>query len=152
MVLFLDENLAYLFSHRILTQGFALPDTATVPGNRLILIVEVESKHFFRIFRGGDRPGARRRHPPEVINLPRNDQGMRQFLSRVLFKFGGNSHVLGAFKHLRIDHVRNNGLILTSEIFIQEFDQRVPGDLFFMMDDVSSFNHDAFLDLWKTSV
>jgi hypothetical protein len=63
-----------------------------------------------------------------------------QFVVGVCFKLVGNVHVFRALEHLRIDDVRDDRLILTREVFVEQFGKTLPCDLlvrFFF--DVGSF-------------
>ena len=48
---------------------------------------------------------------------------MLQFFAGMHGQFVGNAHVLGAFEHLRIHNVGNDGLILALQVFVQQLDQ-----------------------------
>src|SRR5258708_13408985 len=80
MVLLLHKDLANLFRHREFTKRFALPDAIAVFTNGVVFIFEIEPQHLFRIFRRAYRLGRNRWHFAEVINLPRDDQGMNELL------------------------------------------------------------------------
>src|SRR5580693_3837058 len=73
MVLLLHEDLANLFRHCELSQRFTLPDAIPVIANGVVLIVEIEPQHVFRILRSAYRLGRDHRHFAEVVDLPRKD-------------------------------------------------------------------------------
>ena len=105
MVLLLHEDLANLFSHRIFSKCFTLRDTIAVITNGFVFILEIVAEHVSRVFRCADGLRSNRRHFAEVIDLPRQDQGMIELLLGVDFELGSDIHVLGAAKHLGIDCV-----------------------------------------------
>ena len=80
MVLLLHEDLANLFRHRIFSQRFALPDAIAVIANGFVFIIEIVAQHVFRIFRCAYRLGSDHRHFTEIVDLPREDQGMIELL------------------------------------------------------------------------
>jgi hypothetical protein len=51
-----------------------------------------------------------------------------QLLPGVPFEFLRNRHVLRAFERLRVDDVGDHGLKLTRQVFVQQRDQRLPGE------------------------
>ena len=127
MVLLLHENLANLFSHRIFSKRFTLRDAIAVITNGFIFIVEIVAEHVFRVFRCADRLRTRHRHFAEVIDLPRQSQGMIELLLGVNFQLSGDVHVLGALEHLGIDDVGDDGLIFAGKVFVQQLSELVPG-------------------------
>ncbi len=86
MVLLLHEDLPNLFRHREFSKSFALPDAIAIIPNGVVFIFEIEPQHLFRIFRRAYRLGSNRWHFAEVINLPRDDQGMVELLLGVDFE------------------------------------------------------------------
>ena len=54
---------------------------------------------------------------------------MLQLLLRVLFQFPSNGHVGRTFQHLRIDHISDDRLVLAGQIFVQQANQLLAGDL-----------------------
>src|ERR1700687_1508397 len=46
MVLFIHQNLADMFGHRVLSQTLALPDSFTIIPNRCHLVLEIKLEHF----------------------------------------------------------------------------------------------------------
>jgi hypothetical protein len=100
MVLLLHKDLANLFRHRKFPKRFALPDAIAIVTNGVVFIFEIEPQHLFRVCRRADRFGSNRWHFTEVIDLPRDDQGMVELLLGVEFELRGDVHVLGAGEHL----------------------------------------------------
>src|SRR6266851_5199526 len=86
----------------------------------------------FRVCRSADRPGSNRWHFTEVIDLPRDDQGMVELLLGVDFELRGDVHVLGAGEHLGIDYVADDSLILASKIFVQQLRETLAGNFVFV--------------------
>ena len=103
MILLLHQNLADLPS-RIL-QALHIADAIAVIANGFVFIIEIVPEHVSGIFRCADWLGGHHRHFAEIIYLPREDQGMIEFLLGVGFELGGDIHVFGAAEHLRINYV-----------------------------------------------
>ena len=76
-------------------------------------------------FFDADRLRTNDRHFAEVIDLPRQGQGMIEFLLGVDFELSGDVHVFGALEDLGIDDVRNDGLIFTGQVFVQQLRETV---------------------------
>jgi hypothetical protein len=72
------------------------------------------------------------RHFAEIVDLPREDQGMIELLFGVYFELGGDVHVLGAGEHLGIDHVGDDGLIFAGKVFVQQLREAVAGNFVFI--------------------
>jgi hypothetical protein len=68
--------LADLFRHRVFSKRFTLPDASAVIADGLVLVIEIIREHVFRIFRCAYRLGSDHRHFAEIVDLPREDQGM----------------------------------------------------------------------------
>ena len=111
MVLLLHEDLANLFRHREFSEQFALPNAVAVIANGFVFILEVVPEHVFRILRCAYGLGSDHGHFAEIVDLPREDQGMIELLLGVDFELGGDVHVLSAAEHLGIDNVGDDGLI-----------------------------------------
>jgi len=105
MILLLHQNLADLFRHRVFSKRFTLRDAIAVIANGFVFIIEIVPEHVSGIFRCADWLGGHHRHFAEIIYLPREDQGMIEFLLGVGFELGGDIHVFGAAEHLRINYV-----------------------------------------------
>ena len=103
-------------------------DAISVITNGFIFIVEIEAEHVSRVFRCADRLRTNDRHFAEVIDLPRQGQCMIELLLGVDFELSGDVHVFGALEHLGIDDLRNDGLIFTGQVFVQQLRETVPGD------------------------
>src|SRR5215471_5965640 len=129
MVLLLYQDLADLFRHCVFPKRFTLPDAIAVIANGFIFIVEIVPEYILRNFRRAYRLRSDCRHFAEIVNLSRDDQGMIELLLGVFFKLSRNVHVLGAGKHLRINHVGDDGLIFASQVFIQQLGEAVAGKL-----------------------
>src|SRR6266550_9137213 len=80
MILLLHEDLANLFRHRVFSKHFTLPDAIAVIADGLVLVIEIIPEHVFRIFRCAYRLGSDHRHFAEIVDLPREDQGMIELL------------------------------------------------------------------------
>src|SRR6266566_354326 len=132
MVLLLHEDLANLFRHRVFSQRFTLSDAIAVIANGLVLVIEIVPEHVFRLLRRAHRFGGDRRHFAEIVDLPREDQGMIELLFGVDFKLGSDIHILGAAEHLGIDYVGDDGLILAGKIFVQQLREAVAGNFAFI--------------------
>src|ERR1700728_2472407 len=76
MILLLGENLADLLCQRVFSKRLALADSIAIIANGLVLVIEVEPEHLFRIFRGAYRLRGDHRHFAEIVDLPREDQGV----------------------------------------------------------------------------
>src|ERR1700730_9062695 len=76
MILLLHEDLANLFRHRVFSKRFTLPDAIAVIADGLVLVIEIIPKHVFRIFRRAYQLGSDHRHFAEIVDLPRENQGM----------------------------------------------------------------------------
>ena len=48
---------------------------------------------------------------------------MRKFFAGVYLELFGNTHILGALDGLRVDHVGDDGLVLTRQVFVEVLDQ-----------------------------
>jgi hypothetical protein len=125
MILLLHEDLANLFRHCVFSKRFTLPDAIAVIANGFVFIIEIIPEHVFRIFRCAYRLGSDYWHFAEIVDLPREYQGMIEFLLGVDFELGGDVHVLGAAEHLGIDHVGNDGLIFAGKVFVQQLRKAV---------------------------
>src|SRR5262245_4295349 len=93
MVLLLDEDLSNLLRHRVFAERFALADAIAIVANRLVFIVEVEPEHLLRIPRCAYRLRRDGRHLAEIVDLPRDDQRVIQFLFRIEFELRGDSRL-----------------------------------------------------------
>src|SRR3954469_20221280 len=131
MVLLLHEDLANLFRHREFSQIFALSDSIAVIANGFVFILEIEAQHLLWIFRGAYWLGRNRWHLPEIIDLPREDQGVVELLLGVDLELAGYAHILRSAEDLGIDHVTDDRLILASKVFIQQLGEAITGDFFF---------------------
>src|SRR5271155_827875 len=69
MILFILQNLANMFGHRVLPQTLALTDTITIPPNSCHLVLEIELEHLLRFLRGSHRLWLNRWAAAEVIDL-----------------------------------------------------------------------------------
>jgi len=138
MILLLHKDLANLFRHRVFAERFALPDAIAVIANGLIFIVEIIPQHVFRIFRCAYRLGSDHWHFAEIVDLPREYQGMIELLLGVDFELGGDVHVLGTAEHLGIDHVGDDGLIFAGKVFVQQIRKTVAGNLVSFVPDLGS--------------
>src|SRR6202023_54591 len=97
MILFVHEDLANLFRHRVFSKRFTLPDAIAVIADGLVLVIEIIPKHVFRIFRRAYRLGSDHRHFAEIVDLPRENQGMIEdcrAVSEVLARVGDKWTVL----------------------------------------------------------
>ena len=90
MVLLLHQDLANLFRHRVFSKRFTLPDAIAVIANGFVFILEIEPQHVFRIFRCAHRLGGDHWHFAEIVDLPREDQGMIELLLGMDFELGGD--------------------------------------------------------------
>src|SRR6267143_4396006 len=86
MILLLHEDPANLLGHRVFAKRFTLRDAVAVIANGLVLTIEIISQDVFRIFRCAYRLGSDRRHFAEIVDLPREDQGMIELLLGVDFE------------------------------------------------------------------
>ena len=59
------------------------------------------------------------RHFAEVIDLPREGEGMIELLFGMVFELRGDVHVFCALEHLGINNVRDDGLIFAGQVFVQ---------------------------------
>ena len=125
MVLLLHEDLANLFSHCVFSERFTLRDAIAVITNGFVFIVEIVAEHVSRVFRCADRLRTSHRHFAEVIDLPREGQGMIELLLGVNFQLSGDVHVFGALEHLGIDDVGDDGLIFARQVFVQQLRETV---------------------------
>ncbi len=100
MVLLLYKDLANLFRHSEFTKRFALPDAIAVITNGVVFIFEIEPQYLFRIFRRAYLLGSNPWHFAEIVDLPRDDQGMVELLLGVDFELRGDVHVLCAAEDL----------------------------------------------------
>jgi len=57
---------------------------------------------------------------------------MIELLLGVDFELSGDVHVLGAAEYLRIDHLRDDGLIFAGQVFVQQLREAVAGDFVFV--------------------
>lgn len=48
---------------------------------------------------------------------------MVQFLQRMLLEFTCDIHILGPFQHLRVDHLRDDRLVLAGQVLIKQLDE-----------------------------
>ncbi len=71
------------------------------------------------------------RHFAEIVDLPRENQGMIEFLLGMDFELGGDVHILGAAQHLGINDIGDNGLIFAGKVFVQQFRESVAGNFVF---------------------
>src|SRR5262245_5638459 len=111
MVLLLDEDLSNLLRHRVFAERFALADAIAIVANRLVFIVEVEPEHRIRILRCAYRLRRDGRHLAEIVDLPRDDQRVIQFLLRMEFELRSDIGIRCARKYLRIHDVRDDRLV-----------------------------------------
>src|SRR5215469_2006752 len=131
MVLFLHQDLANLLRHRELSQNFTLPDPIAIIANGFVFILEIEAEHLFRISRGSYRLGSNRWHFPEIIDLPRDSEGVVELLLGVDLELVGDVHVLGPAEDLGIDYVANDRLVLARQVFIQQLGETITRNFVF---------------------
>src|SRR5262249_43343872 len=86
VLLLVDEDLADLFSHRVLAQGLALADAPAVVADGLVLVLQVALEHLPRVLRDTDRLGHDGRHAAEVVDLLGDDEGVLQLLLGVFLQ------------------------------------------------------------------
>jgi hypothetical protein len=63
---------------------------------------------------------------PNKPGLPRREQqrqGMRELFGGMHLKLFRDRHVLSTLEHLRVDHVGDDRLVLSREVFVQVIDQ-----------------------------
>ena len=118
MVLLLHENLANLFHHRV-SPGDSHCGMRSLIANGLVFIIEIKPEHVFRIFLCPYRFGGDHQHFAQIVDLPREDQGVVELLFGVYFELRGDVHVFGAFEHRGIDHLGDNRLIFARKVFVQ---------------------------------
>src|ERR1700687_1610214 len=132
MILLLHKDLANLFRHCVFSKRFTLQDAIAVIANGLVFIIEIIPAHVFRIFRCAYGMGCYYWHLAEIVDLPRENQGMIELLLGVDFELGGNIHVLGAGEHLGIDYVGDDGLIFSGKVFVQKLREAVARNFVFV--------------------
>jgi hypothetical protein len=118
MILFLHEDLANLFRHGIFSERFTLLDAIAVIADVFVFTLEIVVEHVFRIFRRAHWLGRDGQHFAQVVDLPRDDQGMIELLLAVDLQLCRDAHVLGAAEDLGINNVFKNGLIFARKIFV----------------------------------
>ena len=84
MFLFLLEDFPEMFGHRVLAQGFALPDAFAVVPHGFVLVVEIEPQHLARLFGRLHRLDAHRGRSAQVVDQFGNDQSVLQLLAGML--------------------------------------------------------------------
>src|SRR5260370_42007386 len=100
MVRVVYKDLAILFRHSEFTKRFPLPVAIAVMSNGVVFIFETEPQYLFRIFRRAYLLGSIPWHFAEIVDLPRDDQGMVELLLGVDFELRGDVHVLCAAEDL----------------------------------------------------
>jgi hypothetical protein len=83
VVLLVYENLPNLLRHGKFAEGFTLPNPLAVIPDRFILIFQIKAEHVLCRFRSPNRLGRDGRHFAQIVDLPRNDQGVLQLLMGV---------------------------------------------------------------------
>ncbi len=106
----------------------ALANPLPVIADGLILVVQVEAEHLFRLLRGLDRLGNHHRHAAHVVDLVGKNDGVLQFFVGMHLQLRRDVHVGSALQHLGIVHISNNGLVFPGQIFIEQGDQFFAGD------------------------
>src|ERR1700693_1205003 len=114
MVLFVHEDLADVFGHGEFTESFALANAISVIANGFRLVLEIELEHVPGFFGSSDWLWLSGGHATEIIDLVRNVQRVAKLFTGVFLQLSGDVHILGALQNLRIDHIRNDGLIFSS--------------------------------------
>src|SRR5437867_13182707 len=100
MILLLHQDLANLLSHRIFSKRFTLWNAIAVITYGFIFVVEMVAEHVSRAFRCADRLRTSHRNFAEIIDLPREDEGMIELLLGVDFELSGVVPVFGVLQHL----------------------------------------------------
>ena len=100
-----------MLRHGVLSERFTLPDTVAVIADGVGFILQIVPQHVLRVVRCANRFGGNRRHLAEIVDLPREDQGMIELLLGVNLELRRDVHVLGAAQHLGIHDVRDDGLV-----------------------------------------
>src|SRR5436190_15538555 len=93
MILLLNDDLAYLLSHRVFAERLTLLDALPVVADGFILIVEIEPQHLSCILGCPDGLGIHARHLAQVVDLAGNHQCMLQFLPGMYLELVGDGHV-----------------------------------------------------------
>ena len=75
---------------------------------------------------------------PDIVDLPREDQGMIELLLGVDFELGSDIHVLGAAEHLGGDYVGDDGLIFAGKVFVEQLREAVAGNFVFICGGLGS--------------
>src|SRR5204863_5843779 len=99
MVLLLYQDLPDLLRHREFSKSFALSDAIAVVANGVVFILQIKAEHLLRIFRGTYWLGSNRWHLPQIIDLPRDGEGVVELLLGVDLELAGDVHVFGTFEH-----------------------------------------------------
>ena len=97
-------------------------------------LFQIKAEHFLCLFRSPDWLGGDGRHFAQIVDLPRNDQGVLQLLLGVQFELCGDAHELSSLQHLGIHHVRDDGLVFAREVFIQQLCQMIAGNVLFALE------------------
>ena len=100
MILFILQNFANVFAHRVLAKRFALAHPLAIIANRVGFVLEIELQHFLGAVGRLHRLGLRADLAAQIINLLRYGDGMRQLLRSMNFEFLRDGHVLGALDGL----------------------------------------------------
>jgi hypothetical protein len=95
--------------------------------NGFVLIVEIVPEHVFWILRRAYWLGGYRRHFAEIVDLPRENQGVIELWLGVDFELSGDVHVLCGREHLGIDYVGDDGLVFAGKVFVQQLREPVAG-------------------------
>jgi hypothetical protein len=82
VVLLVYENLPNLLRHGKFAEGFTLANPLAVIPDRFILSFQIEAERFLCRFRSPNRLRDRR-HFAQIVDPPRNDQGVLQLLMGV---------------------------------------------------------------------
>jgi hypothetical protein len=128
MLLFLHQDLANMFRHRVFSQGLALGNPVAVISDCFGPILKIELEHIPGLFGRPDLLRLDCLHAAEIIDLFGNNERVAELFLRVLFKLTGNV-LFGALQHLRVNNIRNDRLVFTPQVFVQEFNQLFTGYL-----------------------
>jgi hypothetical protein len=125
-----------LLSSSVIDRPCIGPNDATrscaVIANGFVLIVEIVPEHVFWILRRAYWFGGYRRHFAEIVDLPRENQGVIELLLGADFELSGDVHVLRAREHLGIDYVGDDGLDFAGKVFVQQLREPVAGNFVFI--------------------
>ena len=110
-----------------IAQRLALLHALAIVADGVVLVVEVGAQHALGILGQHHRQRLGCRHTAQVIDVLGDRQGVLQLLARVHFQLLGNAHVFRALEGLRVDHVRDDRLILARQILVQQADELFAG-------------------------